>query len=167
MPGATDLSRTATLPEGYQEHGGHVPEGIAATPTAQDVDDDILRDTVDELEDLPVATVEAWLEDETPVTKWVRLRNRKMKVLVRGLTEEERQDVETKAPSKPVRRGNKRVMEKDQQWINLEVVRRSLLEPQITDPMLLKKALAGELAYLATAIGEVSGFEINLDDALD
>lgn len=130
-------------------------------------DDQDTLDEIAELEGLPTATVESWLEDDTPVTKWVSLRGGKFKVLVRGLTEEERAGVEQRAPKVAVRRGKTRVMEKDQQWINLEVVRIALIEPAVPDATMLKKALAGDLAQLATAIGEVSGFDLGMSDALD
>lgn len=159
-PQAASLDRVVTLPEGYQQHGGQVPDGSEASHLSA-VDNEDLLDA-DALEEIPEATIANWLEDQQPITEWVVLRRRNLKVLVRGLTEEERADIEKKAPKKPNRQTRK--SEPDGDWINLEIVRRSLVKPEIADPALLKKALAGELAWLAQKIGEVSGFE--LGDAL-
>lgn len=159
MPQQTTMDRVVTLPEDYQKHGGLVPSDAVTTMTP---DDEVAIFDAAELEEIPEATIANWLEDQTPITEWVVLRRRKLKVLVRGLTEDERADIEKKAPKK-LNRASKRA-EPDGDWINMEIVRRSLVKPEIPNPEMLRKALAGELAYLAQKIGEVSGFEMG--DAL-
>jgi|SRR5882724_2289062 len=158
MPGSTDVSNTVTLPRGYQKHGGRVTSEPEPVFTAEDA----AALEAEELENLPEATIDSWLMDETPVTAWVPLRTRKMKVMVRGMTEDERASIERDAP-RTMNRQTRRP-EPDQNWMNLEIVKRALVSPVIPDNNLLKRALAGELAYLAQEIGRVSGFE--LGDAL-
>lgn len=153
MPGAsTDHSTVVTLPADYQTAGGAVPDPEEWVEDGPSV------------EELPEATIESWLTEAAPVEEWVAIPRRNVKVLLRGLTEGERQDIEKSAPRK-MNKQTKRP-EPDQNWINMELVRRSLVKPAIPNNDLLKKALAGELAYLAGEIGRLSGFEIG-GDALE
>lgn len=143
-----------TLPSDYQTSGG-APEG-------EEVQSIVAEGWgSDELDDMPVATIEEWLTSPEPVEAWVPLRTRNMKVKLRGLTEEERKSIQRRAPRIPNKQTRK--AEPDQDWINTELVRTSLLEPKVPTVDILNKALAGELAYLAKEIGKLSGFEMDND----
>jgi hypothetical protein len=146
-----------TLPSDYQTSGG--------APDNEEVESIVAEGwAADELDSMPVATIEDWLLSPAPVEAWVPLRTRNMKVKLRGLTEDERRSIEKRAPRKPNKQTKR--AEPDQDWINIELVRTSLLEPQVPSQDMLTKALAGELAYLAKEIGKLSGFDLDASDAL-
>lgn len=154
MPGKTDMSSLAQLPADYQK-GGHL---LA-------VDDDYQTEPASvAVDDLPVATIEAWLMDPEPVEEWVKLRTKNMKVKLRGLVEAERIRIQKGAPKKMNKQT--RQLEPDQNWINAELVRSALVEPYIPNQELLHKALSGDIAHLAREIGRISGFDLDRGDAL-
>ena len=150
------------LPADYQKYG---PEGRPADeiePELAALDPDRF-DPILDVEDMPEATIEEWLIESKPPEEWVALRTMRRKVLVRGLSEQERKDI-TKAAPRQVNRSTKKV-EPNQDWINMELVKRCLIKPQVTNQDLLLKAMAGDLAHLAEEIGRISGF--NVGDALE
>lgn len=150
MPAKTDTSKIVRIPDQVilNGHSG----------------DDEYEYDVEEIESLPTATIEDWLMDPTPTEEWVRLKTKALKVKLRGMTEEERQDIQRKAPKKVNKRT--RQMEPDQDWINMELVRRALIEPAIPTNDLLRKSLSGDIAHLAKEIGRISGFDFERGDAL-
>ena len=120
-------------------------------------------DPILDVEDMPEATIEEWLVEAKPPEEWVALRTLRRKVLLRGLSEAERKDITKAAPRKMNRATRK--AEPDQDWINMELVKRCLLKPQVPNQDMLLQAMAGDLAHLAEEIGRISGFEVG--DALE
>ncbi len=162
----TDTSEKVLLPADYQQNGGEPVEAEDTEPDTEDQPTFGEADYVPEnLLELPEATIEDWLLDPEPVEEWVRLKTRPMRVLLRALTEEVRQDINRRAPRKVDKRTKKLVP--DQDWINMEIVKRSLVRPKVTDNAMLKKSLAGDLAHLAGEIGRISGFDTEGGGALE
>lgn len=149
MPGRTNLDRLVPAPVSNGVHNDDYEEEGAG----------------EDVQSLPTATIEQWLMDPEPVEEWVALKTKKMKVLLRGMTEEQRQEIQRKAPR--VLNKRSKVPEPDQNWINIELVRRALIEPHIPNVDMLKKALAGDIAHLAKHIGRISGFDMDPGDALE
>lgn len=167
MPMPTDMSGgVRRLPADYQESGMPDGEDFVA-PEMEDADSKAMWEirVAQELEELETATLENWLLDDTPIESYVRLRTRPLKVKIKAMTEEERRNIERRAPKKPNKQTKK--LEPDPNWTQLELVRAALVEPHISDPELLLKALAGDLAHLAGEIGKLSGFDMGTDDALE
>lgn len=112
-------------------------------------------DAVD-LEKFEEATIENWLADAVP-EEWVLLKTRPLKVLIRGVTEAERQSIQKRAP----KIFNKRTRQNDvdSEWVTTELVRMALLKPLVPTHDLLNRALAGDLAHIAEEVGRISGFK--------
>lgn len=162
MPGPSDIEGgVVKLPADYQKYGPDGPPQEEVPPEVARLDPDYVPEL--NIDELPEATIEEWLINATPPEEWVSLRTRRMKVLLRGLTEQERKAIIKAAPRTMNRQTRK--AEPDQQWINMELVRRSLIKPQVQNAALLEKAMAGDIAHLAEEIGRISGFEVG--DALE
>jgi hypothetical protein len=130
-----------------------------------DVDDD--DESVNDVETLPVADIESWLGKEEIPTRWIKLRTIDARVLIKAVTEEERRKLRNDAPM--IRERKTKQFIKDEEWIQIELVRRNILEPKIPSRAMLEKAMSGEVAYLATEISRISGFRFDSmgSDALD
>lgn len=165
MPGVADVSGgVRRLPEDYQKVG--LPSGEETMSPEMEhatIENMVEFEDAAEIEELETATIENWLLDDTPVEDWVRLKTRPLKVKIKAMTEEQRSNIEKRAPKVPNKQTRK--AEPDRNWINLELVRIGLVEPAINDPMMLQKALAGDVAYLAGEIGRLSGFDMGDTDA--
>ena len=159
MPGLAQTDTIIHLPANYQQQGYGSDESEVVSSATSDGDE---RFSYEQLEELPEATIESWLMDPQVPEEWVPLKTRRMKVRIRGLTEEERKGI-TKAAPRKMNKETKRV-EPDQDWINIELVRRCLVKPAVPKQDMLLKSLAGDLAHLASEIGRISGFD--LSDAL-
>lgn len=124
-----------------------------------EVIDEELETTEDafDIDELPVVDVEEWLGGEVDVPeKYIPLKTRKAKIKIKAMTEAERKELRKAAPKRLNKKTGERVP--DMEWINLELVRRCIVEPTIPSRDMLDKTLAGELAYIATEISELSGF---------
>lgn len=156
MPAEAKVDGIVRLPADYQTQGYGSDE---PDETVYDSDGFI---GIDDVEEMPEATIESWLMDARPPEEWIPLKTRRLKVLIRGLTEEERKQISAAAPRKPNKQTRR--VEPDQEWINIELVRRCLISPKVPKQDMLLKAMAGDLAHIASEIGRISGFD--LSDAL-
>jgi len=111
------------------------------------------------VESAEVITAEEWLSDEVEMPEdWFYLKRFNKKVKIRGITEEERKKIRSRAPMTFDKKTHKK--QRDEDWVMLEMVRLAIVEPKIPDARMLEKALSGEVATIAKKISELSGFEI-------
>jgi hypothetical protein len=129
------------------------------------------EEAFEDISELPIVKIDEWLSPEAEkVVKWIKLPSRNAKVLIRAMTSNEFKKMRKDAPV--VRRsmpGGKVKLEKDEDWIQNQLIVEGVVEPKITDPKILDYGLAGDVTFLVMEISKLSGFDVDkaIRDALE